>query len=153
MRALTIRQPWAFAITALGKDVENRSRNIAGKYRGRVAIHAAKGVGTLDEYFAASAAIRDLTGIFPMFHAPSRHGAVVAVAELVAVDPPGPPLPEGVVPEGRSRWAMPGHFQLVLDDVRELAHPVPARGALGLWTLPGDVEEQVLAQLSREVPS
>lgn len=153
MRALTIRQPWAFAITSLGKDVENRSRNIAGTYRGRVAIHAAKGVGTLDEYFAASAAIRDLTGVFPMFHAPSRHGAVVAVAELVDVLPPS--YLENAERDDAwcSRWAMAGHHQLVLDDVRELAHPVPARGALGLWTLPDDVEEQVLAQLSTEVPS
>ena len=41
MRILTVRQPWAYAIVHLGKDVENRVRNIAGDYRGPVAIHAA----------------------------------------------------------------------------------------------------------------
>ena len=42
MRILTVKQPWAWAIIHAGKDVENRSRNIAGSYRGPVAIHAAK---------------------------------------------------------------------------------------------------------------
>ena len=40
MRALTVRQPWAAAIIHWGKDVENRTRNLAGSYRGPVAIHA-----------------------------------------------------------------------------------------------------------------
>lgn len=40
MRGMTVRQPWASAIVRMGKGVENRSRNIAGSYRGPVAIHA-----------------------------------------------------------------------------------------------------------------
>lgn len=40
MRVLTVRQPWAWAIIHGGKDVENRVRNIAGDYRGPVAIQA-----------------------------------------------------------------------------------------------------------------
>lgn len=43
MRAMTVRQPWAWAIVHGGKLVENRTRNIAGSYRGPVAIHAGKG--------------------------------------------------------------------------------------------------------------
>lgn len=42
MRILTVRQPWAWAIIHGGKDVENRVRNIAGSYRGPVAIHVAR---------------------------------------------------------------------------------------------------------------
>lgn len=45
MRILTVRQPWAWAIIHGQKDVENRVRNIAGNYRGPVAIH----VGLRDE--------------------------------------------------------------------------------------------------------
>lgn len=41
MRILTVRQPWAWLIVHGGKDIENRTRNIAGGYRGPVAIHAA----------------------------------------------------------------------------------------------------------------
>lgn len=42
MRALTVRQPWAWAIVYGGKDVENRTRNVVGSYRGPVAIHAGR---------------------------------------------------------------------------------------------------------------
>ena len=41
LRVLTVRQPYAWAIIHGGKDIENRTRNIAGSYRGPVAIHAA----------------------------------------------------------------------------------------------------------------
>lgn len=40
IKALSIRQPWAYAILHLGKDIENRSRGTS--YRGRFLIHAAK---------------------------------------------------------------------------------------------------------------
>ena len=39
MKALTIKQPWAYAILRLGKDVENRSWRT--HYRGPLLIHAA----------------------------------------------------------------------------------------------------------------
>lgn len=37
MRALTVQQPWAWAIVHGGKDVENRTQ--AWSYRGPLAIH------------------------------------------------------------------------------------------------------------------
>jgi len=40
MKALSIRQPWAWLIVHGGKDIENRTW--ATKYRGPVLIHAAK---------------------------------------------------------------------------------------------------------------
>jgi hypothetical protein len=40
MKAISIRQPWAWAILYAGKDVENRSW--AHDYRGPVFIHASK---------------------------------------------------------------------------------------------------------------
>ena len=40
-----------------------------------------------------------------------------------------------------------GRFGWVLDNVRPLANPVPASGALSLWTPTTDVEMPVLAQL------
>lgn len=40
MKALSIRQPWAYAILHLGKDIENRTRNT--KHRGTILIHASK---------------------------------------------------------------------------------------------------------------
>lgn len=40
MKALSIRQPWAWCIIYAGKDIENRTW--ATQYRGPVLIHAAK---------------------------------------------------------------------------------------------------------------
>jgi hypothetical protein len=42
MKALSIRQPWAWLIVNGYKDIENRSW--ATKFRGPVLIHAAKGM-------------------------------------------------------------------------------------------------------------
>lgn len=44
--ALSIRQPWAWAIVALGKDVENRSWRT--RHRGPLLIHASHGVKAAD---------------------------------------------------------------------------------------------------------
>ncbi len=47
MKAITLRQPWAWAIINAGRDIENR--NWKTHFRGRVAIHAAAGM-THSEY-------------------------------------------------------------------------------------------------------
>ena len=47
MKALSIRQPWAWLIIHAGKDVENRTW--CTNYRGRFLVHAAKGM-TQREY-------------------------------------------------------------------------------------------------------
>jgi hypothetical protein len=41
MKALSILQPWPYAIIVLGKDIENRTWSTS--YRGRFLIHASKG--------------------------------------------------------------------------------------------------------------
>lgn len=50
MKALSIRQPWAWLIVHGGKDIENRSWHT--KYRGRFLVHAAKGM-TSNEFTQA----------------------------------------------------------------------------------------------------
>lgn len=52
MKALSIRQPWAWAILTIGKDIENRDwkpTNSGLRFRGPVLIHASQGM-TKDEY-------------------------------------------------------------------------------------------------------
>ena len=50
MKALSIRQPWAWLIIHGGKDIENRSWRT--KFRGRFLVHAAKGM-TSNEFTQA----------------------------------------------------------------------------------------------------
>jgi hypothetical protein len=133
VRAITVRQPWAWAIVHGGKDVENRTRNIAGAYRGPIAIHA--GLAAFEQNNAASRAHRVAHGTET--DARLVFGAIVGVVDLRAThhwtfceDEP-----EGAC----SSWAMDGCHHLELANPRPLAKPIPWRGQLGLWTLPDDV--------------
>lgn len=47
MKAISIRQPWAWCIITAGKDIENR--DWPTRYRGTVLVHASKGM-TKAEY-------------------------------------------------------------------------------------------------------
>ena len=147
MRAITIRQPHAWAIIHGGKDVENRSRNIAGTYRGPVAIHA--GLAKYEQDNMSSRAHRAAHGT----ETPSVIvcGAIIGVGNLVDVHLD---VDKGGMPCGGmddmyrghycSPWAMPDHWHLTFDDMRPLATPIPYKGALGLWTLPDHVLDGAL---------
>jgi hypothetical protein len=160
VRVLTVRQPWAWAIVHGGKDVENRGRNIAGGYRGPVAIHA----GLAPDFAAASHELLqerwsercEATQPYPP-RFPSRgevyheYGAIIGVVDLVDVHRP---LWDNTCEYGSegacSPWAevdgWPCH--LVLANPRPLVEPIPFRGALGLRELPADVEALVRAGVS-----
>lgn len=112
--ALSIRQPWAWAILNAGKDIENRSWRTSR--RGRIALHAGRGM-TLDEYtdcFRTWMAIGrefdfpDSGNVFPS-SANLERGGIVGTADLV-----------DCVMTSASPWFF-GKFGFVLADVR----PVP----------------------------
>lgn len=135
MKAITIRQPWAWAIMHAGKRIENRTREWA--YRGEIAIHASKcppsdEIISAVEWMLANGLIRasDWPGYRNI-----PHGAIVGVATLV-----------DAVRSHSSKWFC-GPVGLVLTDVRPLRRPVPAKGALTLWTVPPEIERQVREQL------
>ena len=46
-----------------------------------------------------------------------------------------------------SKWAQIDQWHWQLANVRPLAEPVPAKGALGLWKVPDDIESAVRGQL------
>lgn len=154
MRVLTVRQPHATAIVRMGKDVENRSRNIAGDYRGPVAIHAGlhehgrRGQRTtFDNELEVE---RDISGLLlrsPRLAWPYRLplGAIIGVVDLVDVhdcldclDYRGPFC---------SPWAMDNLHHLVLANPRPLARPIPAKGRLGLWRPDPDLLAQIQNQI------
>ena len=100
MRILTVRQPWAWAIIHAGKDVENRSRNIAGYYRGPVAIHA--GLAPFEQHNMASRAHHDAHGT----EVPTAigFGAIIGVVDLATVHySTGCPVYQSVTARPRGR--------------------------------------------------
>jgi len=119
--ALSVRQPWAWAIIHADKDIENRSWQAVNhglRQRGRIAIHAAKGM-TRVEYDKARAFI-DSRGYFcPDPHALFRGGIIGSVEVVDVVNKSGSP------------WFF-GPRGLVLSEPRCCAF-VPAVGALGYF--------------------
>lgn len=119
--ALSVRQPWAHAIIYFDKDVENRSWQAVNhglRVRGRIAIHAAKGLGKA-EYEEAREFI-DLRGWTCPDASALRRGGIIGSVEVV-----------DVVSEHDSPWFF-GPRGLVLRDPRPCAF-IPSVGALGYF--------------------
>ena len=144
IRVLTVRQPWAWAIIHGGKDVENRVRNIAGKYRGPVAIHVAK---TEDKNaFALSPnrkALNDSAYPFPGVPWWENYGHIIGVVDLVEVTSPG----DIGYPGDASPWAMDDHYHLHLRSPRAIT-PIPYKGGLGLRRI---TDPELISQLLNPV--
>jgi hypothetical protein len=120
MKALTIRQPWVWAILEAGKRIENRPR--VTHYRGPVYIHA--GVATPN--WQPLADVESRCGRYPDPEV-LDYGVIVAKAEIVACvwsDVMAPP------------WGEPQCYHWHLDNVRRLRKPIAVRGQLGLWNYP-----------------
>lgn len=116
MRALSIRQPWAWLIVNGHKDIENRQWKT--HLRGKILVHAAKGM-TRDEYEVAQAVAAKQGVDLPPFADLERGGIVgeVEIVDCVDVD--------------ASPWFF-GNFGFVLKN----AAPLPFRqykGALGFF--------------------
>lgn len=144
MRALTVRQPFAWAIFH-GKDVENRK--VAWNYTGRLAIHA----GLQYAGAEATAIVERLADQrLPQAGMPGnqglRFGVIIGVVDVVGVHRSG----ECGTSEGRgcSPWAEPFSAHLELANPRPLAVPVECHGKQGLWT----PEPHVLAAVRRQLP-
>ena len=134
MIALSIRQPWASLILKAGKDIENRGWPT--RVRGRVLIHAAKGM-TRDEHddaiaFAVAAikadprnagkkptTLRELGFAFEDL----PRGGIIGSVEVV-----------DCVSASDSPWFV-GEFGFVLRKPRPLPF-VPWRGQLGFFGVP-----------------
>jgi hypothetical protein len=150
VKALTVQQPWAWAIVHGGKDVENRTQ--AWTYRGPLAIHA-------------GSRFSDRGGRSPLLlqheayaDADMVKGAIIGVVDLVDVHgaqsvgfwPEQPACCESPWAETAYEQHLDGRTRrdivhLVLEHPRPLAEPIPCRGALGLWTPPVEVLDQLQA--------
>jgi ASCH domain len=120
---LSVRQPWAWAIAWGGKNIENRTWTC--HYRGPIFIHAAKRIDV-----AGIEAVERIIGR-PLNREQLTTGAIVAAAQLVGVT-------EGIGEHEGSPW-WEGPYGWILDDIKPIDVPIPAKGRLGLW-LPSDDE-------------
>ena len=138
MKTLTLTQPWATLVAIGAKRIETRSWSTA--YRGPLAIHAAKGFPKWAREFTVDPICYEAVRKHGI-HSPQGYpmGVVLATCKLVAVKlivrfcadaarmlpPTEPELSFGDYTPGRFAW--------ILEDVKQFAEPIPAKGALGLW--------------------
>lgn len=150
MKALTVQQPWAWAIIHGGKDVENRTQ--AWTYRGPLAIHAGnrisdRGIQTVPSIIGAESLLLGADLAREVMLAESQvRGAIIGLVDLVDVH-------DAAVGCCESWWAELSYAEhggktrrdivhLVLEDPRPI-EPIPCRGRLGLWTPQPEVLDQL----------
>ena len=120
-KALSVRQPWAWAIIHGGKDIENRSWqavNYGLKVRGLIAVHASKGM-TQAEYYEAAEFMAGI-GITCPPAAELQRGGIIGTVHV-----------DDVVTESNSPWFF-GPRGLVLSRPKPCEF-VPSVGALGYF--------------------
>ncbi|MGD8188549.1 ASCH domain-containing protein [Brevibacillus ginsengisoli] len=141
MKAITIHQPWATLIALGEKQFETRSW--ATKYRGKIAIHAAKKID------------RDACQIEPYKSVLAKHGytsdnlptgSIVAICDLSEcyqvrssnhhLATIGDPTNVVIGNEYEFGWYEPGRYAWELSDVQKI-YPIPAKGQQGLWNWGG----------------
>jgi hypothetical protein len=120
VRSLTVIPPWPLAIVQDHKPTENRSRNIAGSWRGRVLILSS--VGKWEP--AAARFIASLTGGPPPTRAQCHPGHYIGAADLVDV--------HRAVGRCCTPWGEPGVWHLVLTNAVQFTEPIRGTGHLGL---------------------
>lgn len=142
MKALSLRQPWAWAVLNLGKHVENRRWSTV--FRGDFLIHASKGM-TKAEYYDCLEFCREVAGahvisVFPPLGALER-GGIVGAASLVRVIEPctGRCWESGKDCGTEHGWHMPDQYGFVLERVRSSPRFVACKGELGFFDVGADV--------------
>jgi hypothetical protein len=169
-KALTILEPFAWAICAQHKTIENRTWSTA--HRGPIAIHS-------------SSAKRYPEGFedFILAHSPAMHaeydderitddnqilhfGYILGVADLVGIvqwkaAKGGPTFNEACDAAGFRDWRLQQRelepklwadgrsgFCWLIGEVVQFAQPIAAKGALNLWNMPADLAAKVAAALA-----
>lgn len=148
LRALTIQQPWAWAIAAGEKTVENRRWQT--HYRGPIVIHAGVGVGTRRHHDETVSRVAELSGytVETVRRLSELRGHIIAVARLDDVC--GESLYRGRMSPllcDCGLWAMSQDRHFKLTNVRRLTTPIPAKGALNLWRVSDDAQAQIAGQI------
>jgi len=131
MKALSVKQPWAWLICTGYKDIENRSRPTS--FRGRIYIHAGK-------QFDYDSWCKMLSGLIPgasncqltvheRFYARNGDhllGAIIGEVDIV-----------DCVSSSTSPW-FTGPWGLVLSDPVAYSQPFPCKGKLGFFSPPAN---------------
>lgn len=143
MKALSLRQPWAWLLVEGIKPVENRRWNT--RYRGRFYVHAAKGMSR-GEYEDCEGFCAGLwSGRLPPFEELVRGGIVGSVELTDVLD-----KPSGIAVSGARRWQMPHQYGFLVREPRRIPF-VECKGALSFWRVPPAVRVEIYKRVTDEM--
>lgn len=156
MKALSLTQPWATLIAISAKRIETRSWSTA--FRGRIAIHAAKGLGPVGgkrglvnqcNVPAFAHALRSKF-LYDNHENPLPLGAIIATAFLAKVRRIDMALRAEVLAQIITPNEIEfgdyttGRYAWFLEDIRPLPEPIECKGALSLWDVPVNITVEKL---------
>lgn len=133
MKAITVRQPWAWAIIYAGKDIENRSWKT--NLRGKIAIHAGTGMTRAEYEDGCKSILRRKPKIKIPAYEDMVRSAIVGMVEIV-----------DCVEDSKSAWYT-GYVGFVLARPKKLPKPIPCKGARKFWEIPKSVEVKMMKQV------
>jgi hypothetical protein len=126
VKAISIRQPWAWAILHAGKDIENRNRK--WNHRGAFAIHAPAKLDSFEHW--------------PLDFPKPKAGTLQLRAFVGVVDL------MGMVQSSNSPWWRGGPIGWVLANPRPLPRPILySRGNSAVWNVPPGIARSIRHQL------
>lgn len=123
MKALSVRQPWAWLIAAGYKDIENRSWTT--DFRGRIYIHASKFFDRAGLIWITSSHMNICQDIRDALSRKTQWALGAIIGEVDIVD---------CVAQSPSPW-FNGSYGFVLENPVLYERPIPCRGKLGLFEL------------------
>jgi hypothetical protein len=125
INCLSVKNPWAYAILNLGKNIENRTKGTG--YRGILYIHSSKipDPNAVTKVFQTAGffgrVFPDLTAEEMMLH----NGCILGYVNMYDC------VKAGL--KSNPWWGEPNCFHWYLRDPVLLRKPVPAKGKLGIW--------------------
>jgi len=129
MKAITLPQPWASLVAIGVKKIETRP--YATRYRGPLAIHAAKTSSPVDDPY-----YRSLLSDAGLAYAELPYGVILATCRLEECEKithaNSPCYPEYAFSDFK-----PGWYAWKLAEIKPLAEAVPSKGHRGLWECTG----------------
>ncbi len=119
VKALTLRQPWAWAAIYGGKDVENRRWRT--RHRGPLLIHA----GMDADPDGPASVLKTIADPDVYAHPRSAWDARGAIIGMVFL--------ADILTDSPSQWAIPRWYHWVFEFPSPIEPPIPQRGRQGLW--------------------
>jgi hypothetical protein len=121
MKALSIRQPWAWLIVSGHKDVENRTW--ATNFRGRIYVHASKRLDRMSLIMITSGGMNINKEVRDAVSAKTSWALGAIIGEIEIVD---------CVTQSDSPW-FTGPYGFVTRSPELYKRPIPCRGKLGFF--------------------